>query len=157
MAQKEFTVHDGEKFIKITGEEILDQNNLPSGHFKEIKREKFNVLGILDDENIKQQFIKDLVNKVSQRNYNYLIIGPNILFSINRYINDENPDLQKTNFSDCILEIVQKMGYLLSYTIEESPMVKMTLEITSRTNLNNTFFVDLIPYDTLAYGFNYYN
>lgn len=49
------------------------------------------------------------------------------------------------------------MGYLLSYTIEESPMVKMTLEITSRTNLNNTFFVDLIPYDTLAYGFNYYN
>jgi len=71
---KEFTLFNGNEWMKITSEQIY-KNGKPTGHYKEINREYLSKNGIIDDEEIRNDMF-ELINQFYQDNKaNYYVLS----------------------------------------------------------------------------------
>lgn len=148
MSTKTFTIHDGKIFETVIGEEIFTNDGKPTGHYKEISREQTGVLGILDDNKVKEKFRQDVLN-VGKRNFSYLITGDKYIFTITRSALNGTSFIPCLNVPDALIKIIMEVGYLQSYSIQDD---KMFLKIIEKDSLDNsTITLTFIPYDNFTY------
>ena len=148
MGTKTFMVHDGKIFETIVGEEIFTNDGKPTGHYKEISREQTGVLGILDNNEIKQKFISD-VFKVSNYNQNYVIMNDKYFFTINRQTIYHAKPTVCSSVSNALITIIMNIGYLQSYEVLENKILLHIIEKDKKDNSQTTLM--FIPYDNFTY------
>jgi hypothetical protein len=111
------TVYDGLAYYDIELEPILI-NDKNSGHYKIKSKTKVSVYGLIDNVEEKTNFLKIIRQALRDWNepFNFLVVSDNkkYIFTLNRYTSEAGPN-SKINFSDAILDIITKVGYLQSY------------------------------------------
>ena len=125
MAQKEFITYDGVKYEKVIGEEILDSNKKPTGHYKldMESKEIITVLGTwLDNTANVEQFEKDFYECLDLSTwsdlalpYNFILIGNNVIYSFNHSNNNyytKAPDLSQEKLFNILIETIKSLGYM---------------------------------------------
>lgn len=140
-------IYNGKDWIRITAEEVLNNQGEPTGHYQEISREYVSKFGIFDDVEQLKIAIETFNKLKSQYRHNfYLLHGEEYYYIFRAYSSSSHK-----SFGDAVVAVLEKIGLPQDFYDIQLDDGTTGIEIVMRQrDPERIFLLQLIPADNFA-------